>query len=71
VYNNSANARFASATLPGIQFLTSTTAGLPADAPGAEPAVPESTRTSASSAKRSEIAAIIAAVVLESGDSAG
>jgi hypothetical protein len=59
VNSNSATARFASAALPGIQFLTSTTSGLPADAPAAEPAVPESTRTSASCATRSEIAAVV------------
>ena len=67
VNNSSARARLSNAALPGIQFLTSTTAGLPADATAAEPAVPDSTKTSASRATRSEIAAMIAAVVLGSG----
>ena len=67
VNSNSAKARLTSAALPGIQFLTSTTSGLPADATDAEFAVPESTSTSASRATRSEIAAMIAAVVLGSG----
>ena len=67
VNSSSAKARLSNAALPGIQFLTSTTAGLPADAAAAEPAVPDSTRTSASCATRSEIAAMIAAVVLGSG----
>ena len=67
VNSSSAIARLSNAALPGIQFLTSTTSGLPAAAAAAEPAVPDSTRTSASRATRSEIAAMIAAVVLGSG----
>lgn len=64
VNSSSAKARLNNAALPGFQFLTSTIWGLPA---AAEPAVPDSTRTSAPCATRSEIAAMIAAVVLGSG----
>jgi hypothetical protein len=67
VNSSSAKARLSNAALPGIRFLTSTTAGLSATAAAAEPAVPDSTKTSASRATRSEIAAMIAAVVLGSG----
>ena len=67
VNSSSANARLSNAALPGIQFLTSTTCRLAGGRSRAEPAVPDSTRTSASCATRSEIAAMIAAVVLGSG----
>ena len=67
VNSSSASARLSSAALPGIQFLISTTSGLPSDGAAAEPAVPDSTTTSASYATRSEIAATIAAVVPGSG----
>jgi hypothetical protein len=67
VNSNSVAVRFPSAPFAGVQLLTSTTAGLPVCADVAEPAVPNSTRTSASCATRCEIDAMITAVVLGSG----
>ena len=69
----SAAARLSSAAFAGIRFLISTTAGPieGVESFAADPAVPESTRTGISAARCSDIFAMIAAVVLESGDSAG
>ena len=63
----SAAARWISAAFPGIRFLISTTAGCVEEPGEAEPGDPESTRTGACCARWSDIATMIAAVVLWSG----
>ncbi|MCW2111681.1 hypothetical protein M2210_003615 [Bradyrhizobium elkanii] len=60
----SASARLISAAFPGSQFLISITAGRPGAGARAEPGIPEITTTFDSRAIRSEMAAMIAAVVL-------